>query len=156
MKFSHHVVSSTLLGAGVYAGTGSEIMAASTVVSGILIDLDHVFDFLVFSKTKFSIRNLFVWCDQCLWDRVTLLFHSWELLLILSIAALSTQNPVLLGIMVGAGFHLASDQVVNPRKNPLHRYFYFLSFRIAKGFSREHILVDSYAPLEKPTRHASN
>lgn len=149
-------MSSALLGAGVYAGTGSETMAVSTVASGILIDLDHVLDFVVFSKMKFSIKNMFVWCDQCLWNKVTLLFHSWELMLLLSIAAISTQNPILLGIMIGAGFHLAADQVVNPRKNPLHKYFYFLSFRIAKGFSREHILVESYSPAEKRTREISN
>ena len=90
MKFSHHVATSTILGAEIYSVTGSEPMAVSTLASGLSIDLDHVLDFMVFSKTKFSIKNMFVWCDQCLLNKVTLLFHSWELMLLLSIAAIST------------------------------------------------------------------
>lgn len=151
MKFSHHVVTSTILSGAVYAVTGSTPMAVSTVASGILIDLDHVLDFLVFSNKKFTLKNMFVWCDKCQWEKVTLLLHSWEMMFFLACLAGITGNPVLLGIVIGAGFHLTGDQIVNPRKNPLHRYFYFLGFRIAKGFRREHILVESTRGSRNPT-----
>ena len=137
MKPSVHVSTSAMLAAALYAYSRSVPTAVSCLVSGVLIDLDHVVDFHLFSGERFSLTNFFSWCNESRWQRITLIFHSYELFGILCAVAYYLDNAVLRGIVWGAGLHLLLDQLGNPRTVRLSPWFYLLGYRIAKGFRRD-------------------
>ena len=145
MKVSTHVYSSAVLSGTLFAVTQSALIAVSAFLSGVLIDLDHLIDFLLFSEERFSIQGFFSWFDEMKWQKVTLLFHSYEVYALLCVAALFYPNPVLLGILLGSGLHLVLDQIGlrgfgrrwNVRFAPM---YYFLSYRYSVGFRKSGLL----------------
>lgn len=137
MKPSVHVSTSALLATTLYAYSGSLPVAASCLVSGVLIDLDHVVDFHLFSGERFSITNFFSWCNESRWQKISLIFHSYELFGILCVVSYYLDNAILRGMVWGAGLHLLIDLLANSRKYRLSPWFYFLGYRIAVGFRRE-------------------
>ncbi len=147
MKLSHHIAASTVLGGGMYASSGSPVLAISAFISGVLIDLDHVVDYLFFANDKFTVRNFFTWYHKNLWDRFAVVLHSWELMFLLTVLSCLFQHPVIIGIASGACLHMLMDQIANSRTVPLHRFFYFFAFRMSKGFQRKLILVESGASI---------
>lgn len=137
MKTSVHVSTSAVLAAAIYAYSRSVPEAASCLVSGVLIDLDHVVDFHIFSGERFSLTNFFSWCNESRWQRLTVIFHSYELLGILCAVAYYMDSAVLRGIVCGAGLHLLLDQLGNLRIFRLSPWFYLLGYRIVMGFRRD-------------------
>ena len=145
MKTSTHVYSSAILSGTIFALTQSAPMAVSAFVSGVLIDLDHVPDFLIFSGERFSIKAFFSWFHDTKWEKVTLLFHSYELYLMLCIITFMYPDPVLVGVLLGCGLHLALDQIglrsfgLRFGFQPAPMY-YFLSYRYYVGFHKSRLL----------------
>ncbi|MFH2220421.1 MAG: hypothetical protein ABII68_12295 [Pseudomonadota bacterium] len=145
MKTSIHVYSSAILSGTIYALTQSTQMTVSAFVSSVFIDLDHVLDFLVFSGERFSIKGFFSWFDDTRWEKVTLLFHSYEVYLILCIITFLYPNNILIGILLGCGLHLALDQIglrsfglrLDVKPAPM---YYFLSYRFFVGFHKSKLL----------------
>jgi len=126
--------------------TKSAPLAVSCLASGIFWDVDHIADFLAFSGEKISLSGFFSWCDDARWKRVTLLLHSYELYIAGAALALLRlpAEPVSHGILIGAGLHLAMDQMGNRRQPDgklLHPCFYFLTFRLLSGFSRDKMVT---------------
>jgi hypothetical protein len=137
MKTSAHISTSALLAAAVYAYSRSVPEATSCLVSGVLIDLDHLVDFHLFSGERFSIANFFSWCNEARWQRIILILHSYELFGILCVVAYYLNSAVLRGVVWGAGLHLLLDQLGNLRTFRLSPWFYLLGYRIAMGFRRD-------------------
>lgn len=142
MKAPVHAAVSAALSAAVYAATGSESAAWAALLSGVFIDLDHVADFLVLSGEKFSVAGFFSWCEELRWQRIFLLLHSVELLALLGLLAWWRHSAVLAGVLLGAGSHLALDQVGNRTLKGHKRsdWFYFLCFRYRAGFRKARML----------------
>tara|TARA_Y100000294_G_scaffold33395_1_gene28793 strand:+ start:114 stop:572 length:459 start_codon:yes stop_codon:yes gene_type:complete len=149
MKISTHLYTSTLLSGGLYAVTRSPQIALSCFLSGIFIDIDHVFDFLIFSGEKFSIKNMISWCNESRWEKIVLIFHSYEVLIFLSFIMYYFPGNILMGILLGGGLHLVLDQIGNCffgkqlRASP---WFYFLTFRVFSGFRKEKLLRQNLTP----------
>jgi len=144
MKAIVHVYSSAALGGVVYIVTSSQVASVSAFLSGILIDIDHIFDFLIFSREKFSVRNFFSWCDDGRWEKISMPFHSYELYLLLVITTYYFPNNMLLGFLFGLGLHLVLDQIWNchlRKELRLFKYFYFLSYRFYTGFHKSKLQV---------------
>jgi len=146
MKVRTHIYSSAILGGTIYALTTSKSIAISALVGGVFIDLDHIFDFFIFSGERFSIKNLFSWCDGLRWEKLTLLLHSWEIFLGLVVLAFFYPNHILIGSLLGGGLHLILDQIGNPyralqRKLIPSPLFYFLTYRCFVGFHKDRLLV---------------
>ena len=137
MKTSVHVSTSAILAAAIFTYSRSVPEAASCLVSGVLIDLDHVVDFHLFSGERFSLTNFFSWCNESRWQRLTVIFHSYEFLGILCAVAYYMDSAVLRGIVWGAGLHLLLDQLGNLRIFRLSPWFYLLGYRIVMGFRRD-------------------
>ena len=143
MKIRTHFYTSTLLSGGLYAATRSPQIAVSCFLSGIFIDIDHVFDFLVFSGEKFSFKNMLSWCIEGRWNKIVLIFHSYEILIFLSFIIYYFPDNILVGILLGSGLHLILDQIGNYSFNKYHKlsiWFYFLTFRIFSGFRKEKLI----------------
>ncbi len=136
MKPTAHVYTSAIMATVLYAHSHSVPESTVCFVSGVLIDLDHVVDYFLFSPRKISLERFLSWFEYG-WHRVTLVFHSYELFSLLLVAAFYLDSPLLRGIFWGTGLHLLLDQIWNLKKYKLSPWFYFLVFRISAGFRRE-------------------
>ncbi|HWO02912.1 MAG TPA: hypothetical protein VNS63_26960, partial [Blastocatellia bacterium] len=75
--------------------------------------------------------------------RLPLIFHSYELLVVLIAWTANTGTPFLVGLLSGYVLHLALDLIRHHREfvSPL---FYSLSYRLAHGFRRERLIKPEY------------
>ncbi len=83
------------------------------MVSGVLIDLDHFFDFFRDYRLR-DIRSFFRVMAESRLSGIWLPLHSYELLALLWLAALYFADPLLTAFAVGGAVHMAFDQFTNP------------------------------------------
>lgn len=114
----HTVVSSTV-GVGVLAGTGSIEAAATTLGVGVLMDVDHLYDYYQkFARGKPG--------------KIYVLFHGWEYSLVgLVIMSFFFHPPVFIGAVLGHLSHMITDQWHNGSSKRM----YFITYRTIKGFN---------------------
>jgi len=144
MKGKAHVYGAGIQGGAVYLLSQSMEVAIITFLSGVFLDLDHVLDYFIFSKEKFTINKLFSRYDDVEWEKTSLIFHSFELYLILAIMTYYFSNNILLGLTYGIGLHLLLDQLWNCHLRGgilLSHWFYFLFYRIGVGFHKSKLVV---------------
>ena len=111
-------------------------------LAGIFIDIDHIFDYLIFFKGKKSLRNFLFqeWWQYC--RKVVLIFHGYEVLLLLFILLKIFGFEWLSGLFFGALLHISLDVIFNVyvsekgNKNPL---VYSLFYRTLLGFETEQV-----------------
>ncbi len=140
MRVSTHIYTSAVVATALYAYSHSIWEAGICFTSGILIDLDHAIDFHLFSGEKFSIANFFSWYHENRWQKIVLIFHSYELFGLVYAAAYYLDSEVLRAVLWGASVHLLLDQIGNKKTNHLSPWFYFFSYRIVVRFRREKLL----------------
>lgn len=130
----HTVISSAVAG-GTWAITGSPAAAGVALGVGVLMDLDHLFDYY---QRYIRGKN----------NRIYVLFHAWEYPMVLSLIGLFFYHPFLLAAILGHVAHVATDHIWN-RLSP---FAYWITFRVFKGFdsryiSPHHHAMDSYRSL---------
>lgn len=119
----HTVVSGAVAG-GVWAATGSMPAAGIALGVGVLMDVDHLYDYY-HRYVKREDGQIFV------------LLHAWEYSLVgLAVWAFVFLNPLLLGAVLGHLAHVTTDHAANH----LSRYAYSIVYRVAKGFDAAYIL----------------
>ena len=120
-----------------------------SLLSGILIDVDHILDYYIERGVTLKIKNVYLWCMEKNFKMVFLVFHSLELLFMLWIGISVFKLGIFwTAIAIGITQHMILDIFFN--KNVLYAYSYFLSFRIIKGLRRERICRQFQCPtLEK-------
>lgn len=158
MKAKHHFWSSLAAGGALYFFTGSATSMAGAMIGGFLIDADHVIDQLwaiirrapmmrPVKKDYAEERGLRAWWTRYIRRRklvrLPLVFHSYELLVALSIMAIIIRAPFLTGLVAGYALHLALDIIRHHHefRSPL---FYLLLYRLAHGFRREELIKREY------------
>ena len=118
-----HTVISGALGVVVGAATGSLTAVATTLGGGVLMDVDHLFDF-------------YQWYGRGKSKRIFLLFHAWEYLVIGMIAlTVAFFHPLLPAVVIAQLGHVATDRF----HNRLPTWAYFISYRIARKFETAYI-----------------
>lgn len=140
MTTTVHTITSTALAAAIYVKTGSVAMAGAALLSGIFLDIDHIIDFFIFSGERFSIRGFTSWCYEGRWNRLILIFHSYELYVLFGLLVYHYPNPVLLSIFGSVGVHLLLDQAGNRyliKAFAISPWFYFFTFRAWGGFYKD-------------------
>jgi len=116
-----------------WAVTKSPYSMVSAVLTGVLIDLDHLIEYY----------RWFVKEDN---SRVYFFLHSYELVVPAFLAGyLSGWDPVILGVSSAFLGHLLSDQLANPVA-PLA---YFFTYRAMKGFRRREIIDVEWEALQR-------
>ena len=132
MKTTAHIYASAAAGGAAYALTGSPAMAVSCLLSGVLLDVDHLLDYWLLSDEPFTVKGFFSWCHEQRWKKIYLVLHSYELYLLLLLAASLFPGRVFAGVLLGTGLHLLMDQLGN---KALNKWFYFMTFRYRSGFA---------------------
>lgn len=131
-----HLVTTAAACAAVYLGTGNAALTAGLAAGGFLIDLDHVFDYLVFEKQRSLRPSAFLrYYLEGRVQRVVLPLHSYELLAVLTLLAWLSHRDWLWGYVLGTALHLPLDILWNGRLVPgglVH--FYSFWCRARAGF----------------------
>lgn len=132
MRLHHHTTISVVLSAGVYLFSRSAAAALSCFLSGILIDLDHFFEFFYkFGFKKLSLKTFFRAAHNHEYDKFFLLLHSYELAIVFWLVSIFLiKKPWAWAFALGFTVHLLADQYYNP----CHPLTYFLLFRIRHKF----------------------
>ncbi len=136
MILKHHVTASIIISAFLFAISKSWIIFTSSLICGVLIDIDHVFDYFWEFRKRFRVKEFFDvhYNKKILFFMVV--FHSWELLIPLNIYAFFLSgNPWIMGITIGFTQHVVLDQI----SNKPHKWNYFFFWRLKNNFSFEKI-----------------
>jgi hypothetical protein len=135
-----HLVTTTAACAAVYAGTGSAALSAGLFAGGFLIDVDHVFDYVVFERQRDLRASRFMrhYMEGRV-QRVVLLLHSYELMALLAWLAWTSHSVWLCGYVLGMALHLPLDIIWNGRLVPGGLgHFYSFAVRWRAGFRAAH------------------
>ncbi len=131
MRLQEHVAFSVPFAGGLYAATSSWQLAVAAFVSGIFVDLDHVFDYLVEYGFNLDLKNFLTSFPEGRYRRIYILLHGWEWVVCGAVVAwLSHWNPWAVGTVLGVGVHLILDQLTNKSK----QWAYFLTWRCLTRF----------------------
>jgi hypothetical protein len=156
MKAKHHFWSSLAAGGALYWATGSSTALAGSMIGGFLIDADHIIDQLWSIRhgapfRKESLNRPGGTQNQGLVNllqprklvRLPLIFHSFELLAVITAVALNRRTPFLIGLLIGYALHIALDLTRHYHEfsSPL---FYLLSYRLSQRFRRDQLIKPEY------------
>lgn len=131
MTLREHTVAAFPLMAGVYVATRSLTAAVLAGASSVLIDVDHVPDYVYFRGGWRGLRDFFRTCYQGRLVKTFVLFHAWEWAIGCWMLILAWSAPQwILAVAAGITYHLVLDQVFNP----VDRSFYWISCRARHGF----------------------
>lgn len=127
MKPQYHAASSALIAGILYLFFKSWSMALSCFISGILIDIDHVYDFVKETGFPFEWKKMYgIICNNDI-THWTIVFHSWELVFLLAISAWFTDwNPWITGVSAGFGHHVMMDVFHNEVTIPQYSFVWRL------------------------------
>ena len=136
MKLKNHITVSLIFSAFLFAISKSWTIFTSSLISGVLIDCDHILDYLWSYRKRFRVKEFLNTC-YCEKDyKCGVIFHSWELLAILSIcASLMSWDPWIVGLTIGFAQHIVLDQIFNKT----NRLTYFFFWRMKNRFNLKKI-----------------
>jgi hypothetical protein len=138
MSPKYHIAASTVISGILYAVFNSWAMSASSFVTGILIDIDHIVDYSIAHGLRIDIKDFFKFFYEERYRRITLILHGWEWLLILVIAAwLVDWNLWVTGALIGWSQHMFFDKIYNISNFSS----YSLLWRFYRGFNSDNILL---------------
>ncbi|MDB4349526.1 hypothetical protein OAA99_01070 [Omnitrophica bacterium] len=134
------MVASLIVGAAVTVYFKSLACGAASFLTGVFLDIDHILDYFWNCGVRFNIREFYDYCINVRYKRISLILHSYELLIVLwvLIIALGLGN-IWKAIAIGATQHLVLDHMRNASTGRMNWRSYFLSFRIKNRFKTEKI-----------------
>ena len=136
MKLHNHILASTTVGGISYYIFGSWQISVTVFLSGIFIDLDHILDYFLYEKKiKLDIKDFFYKCEALILNKVYLLLHSYELIIILAILAYFTNDYIVLGLLIVFGNYIMLDLAANK----VHFLGYSFIFRLINKFNSKKI-----------------
>jgi len=147
-----HLVTTAVACAGVYASTGNVELTAGLAAGGFLIDVDHVVDYVLFERQRDLRPGSFLrYYVEGNAQRVVLILHSYELLVLLAALAWVTRVDLIWGWVLGMLLHLPLDIIFNGRfasGGLVHFYSFFVRARV--GFRAAHFMDPARRPVADP------
>ena len=144
MKPSGHIAASVPLGLTLYLASGKLWPSLTGMAFSILIDVDHLPDYLLWRGKKAGAHDLFEKYFNHDTPYLMLFLHSWEWI---PIAALLlwhfSGTDWAICLTLSWIYHLLWDQWINP----VGLKFYFFFYRAAHGFLRKNL---SPLPVSHP------
>ncbi|RKX31166.1 MAG: hypothetical protein DRP22_04150 [Verrucomicrobia bacterium] len=113
MRARYHAAFSVGSGLAAWMLSRSCGLTLGIVIGGIVIDLDHLVDYVAHYGWRLDVRRFFRASYFGEYKRAFLPLHAWELWLLAACAALILPQEWLTGFTLGWGLHLLLDQVVN-------------------------------------------
>lgn len=135
-----HILSGIILGAGAYAITKNVALAGTSCLSAFMCDIDHALEYGLYcarTKVKPTLKEFSSGEYFEKKDTICVIFHAYEYLAVLIIAALITRNSVIIGITMGYALHLLLDTI----GNDCTFIGYCITYRIMVRFKLDKICV---------------
>jgi hypothetical protein len=147
MKLAQHCLSAVPLAVAAYAATGGRFSAAIVAgLSSVLIDCDHVLDYLLYKKRWGGMQDFFAHCEEGRLPRLYLVLHSFELIIFLwLLVGFGTAAAWGVGLTIGMTGHLLMDWVGN--RHIVKPSFYWFSFRAMHRFDGNELYQTPPVPL---------
>ncbi|MBD3355128.1 hypothetical protein GF361_04035 [Candidatus Woesearchaeota archaeon] len=104
------------------------------LLTAVFIDIDHVLDYIL-AYGKFDIKYFLRgrWFKKKLY----VIFHSYELVLILLFVYFQTNNSLVLAIALGITYHFITDMVYYKSELKKKILFYSLIYRMSQKFEKK-------------------
>jgi hypothetical protein len=123
----------------VYLVSQSSAAFFVSLFSGVLIDIDHIFDYYFQKGVTLRLDKIYACYEQLECEYVVILFHSVELLLLLWVfIAMLKLDLLWVAFAIGLTQHVISDIISNHKF--IYSYSYLLSYRITRGFKTKKLL----------------
>jgi hypothetical protein len=117
MRLEYHVTFSVLISGILYMIFKSWSLSLSCLFSGIFIDLDHIIDYIREYGMSLRIKNFFHVCNTSKFNKLILILHGWEWLIICSIIILlKGWNSWIIGLFIGLSQHIILDFLSNGKR----------------------------------------
>jgi len=111
------------------------------LLTGILVDIDHLFEYIKGVGWHLNLKHFFKFCYEAKYERLYIFLHAYEyFFLIALIIVISDFNHLALAVGIGYIQHLIFDQVVNPVK-PMT---YFIFYRLKNRFIKQNLFKDGF------------
>ena len=137
MKLRSHVIASIIFSTLFFVVFKSWTIATVSFFSGVLIDIDHVFDYFLEFRKRFEVKEFFDVHHNRKILFFMAIFHSWELLALLSICAfLMSWSPWIVGTIIGFTQHIVLDQIFNKSCKWTYSFFW----RMKNNFNFNNII----------------
>ncbi len=143
-----HLTLSLLVGLIIWKISGNVYVLSAALMGGFFIDLDHLLDYFLAFGAKFNLSYFLKGYQFLKTDKIYVLFHSWELVIILFSIILFFMNfknfitlrTFLLSFSVSLFLHLFVDVFTNNMKAKS----YFLLYRINNNFSLKTMVTNEH------------
>lgn len=110
MKIEHHITLSTVISGALYAIFESWELSISSLIAGILIDIDHTIDYCIECGLRFDRNEFLSYFYNEKHQKITLFLHGWEWLFCLGVATVFAEfNPWVTGMLIGYAHHMVFD-----------------------------------------------
>jgi hypothetical protein len=132
-----HAVTSGVISVFVGLYFKSPGCAVVSFITGVFIDLDHLFDYYTSHRFTLSLKRIYCACVRIRFKRLFILLHSYELIAVLWIAIyVFSLSNMWKAAAIGLTQHIILDQITNP----ISAFGYFLTYRILNRFGRDRIV----------------
>jgi len=126
----HHLLLGLFVGFLSWKITASFWLGVLGMLVNIFIDLDHLIEYLVFSK-RFNLREFLSGSHFEQKGKILVLFHAWEYVALAAILWILTSQWFFFVLGLAIGAHLVFDQFTWN----LSPWAYFITYRIKNKFS---------------------
>ena len=134
MKLYQHCISAVPLAVfGYAAGGGSWAAGIMAGLSSVLMDLDHIADYVIHNHGWGGMEDFFKSCEEGQLTRLYLVLHSFEWLILLwLLIGTGAAAPWGVGLTIGMTGHMLLDWLGN--HNIVQPSFYWLWYRVQNHF----------------------
>jgi len=138
MKTKQHIISSLFLMPIIFAFTKNYFFAVLSGIITILVDIDHIIDFIITQKKIDTLPNMHQAFETFKYVKKNyFIFHSWEIIILLFFGYYFFKNEIFIILCFSIALHLLLDQIYNSfflKKYSLKLFFYFFIYRLYHKF----------------------
>lgn len=139
MRLKGHVIATLTVSSIIYFVFNSFSAFISSLIGGILIDIDHLLDYYLHRGFDLRVKNFFNWCYRNQWETLIIFFHSIELIFIIwLVISVFNLGIFWIGLAIGLSQHIVLDILGN--SDMLNLFSYFFIYRFINGFRKEYII----------------
>ena len=144
MEPHKHLIVSLSIGIIGYLISNNPLILYLPTIFGSFLDFDHYFEFIHTSgwRKAFRLKEFYDSTHFIQSNRIILIFHSWEYVLIFFVIIIMLNFDLLVVfIFLGYSSHIILDQIGN---YDLNNNFYFITVRIYHRFDRSKLVKQQY------------
>jgi hypothetical protein len=147
VKLAQHCFSAVPLAVAAYAATSGSLAAAFMAgTSSVLIDCDHVLDYLLCNKRWEGMSHFFASCEEGRLPRLYLALHAFEWVILLwLLVGTGVAAAWGVGLTIGVTGHMLMDWVGN--RHIVKQSFYWLWYRAVNRFDGNELYLTPPVPL---------